>query len=103
MSSHSQPCLLTFIHLSPAFRRDAAARHTLHIYTHIPPMLRRGRRLTRDSVILGSLSNYLVTKSSVPVMVARKRLRKKARRGPERQVNNLSNPAGRSLARARID
>lgn len=36
-------------------------------------------------------------------MVARKRLRKKARRGPERQVNNLSNPTGRSLARARID
>ena len=57
----------------------------------------------RHSVILGSFSNYLVTKSSVPVMVARKRLRKKARRGPERQVNNLSNPAGRSLARARID
>ena len=28
------------------------------------------------SVILGSFSNYLVTKSSAPVMVARKRLRK---------------------------
>lgn len=55
------------------------------------------------SVILGSFSNYLVTKSSVPVMVARKRLRKKTRRGPMKQVNNLSNPAGRSLASAKID
>lgn len=61
------------------------------------------RELTRCSVILGSFSNYLVTKSSVPVMVARKRLRKKSRRGPVRQVNNLSNPMGRSLASAKID
>ena len=36
-------------------------------------------------------------------MVARKRLRKKSRRGPVMQVNNLSNPAGRSLASAKID
>lgn len=57
------------------------------------------------SVILGSFSNYLVTKSSVPVMVARKRLRKssKYKRTAVRQVNNLSNPAARSLANAKID
>ena len=66
-------------------------------------VLRKEKKANSSSVILGSFSNYLVTKSSVPVMVARKRLRKKSRRGPVAQVNNLSNPAGRSLASARID
>lgn len=58
-----------------------------------------------DRVILGSFSNYLVTKSAVPVMVARKRLRKqsKYKRPVPRQVNNLSNPSARSLANAKID
>lgn len=58
-----------------------------------------------SSVILGSFSNYLVTKSSVPVMVARKRLRKhsKYKQKAIRQVNNLSNPTARSLASAKID
>ncbi len=58
------------------------------------------------SVILGSFSNYLVTKSSVPVMVARKRLRKQAkykRLPATHQVNNINNPAARSLANAKID
>lgn len=62
--------------------------------------------LTRNhSVILGSFSNYLVTKSSVPVMVARKRLRKqgKYKRTAVRQVNNLSNPSARSLVNAKVD
>lgn len=57
-------------------------------------------------VILGSFSNYLVTKSSVPVMVARKRLRKqgKFKRVPStHQINNINNPAARSLANAKID
>ncbi|CZT41021.1 uncharacterized protein RSE6_00700 [Rhynchosporium secalis] len=56
-------------------------------------------------VILGSFSNYLVTKSSVPVMVARKRLRKhmKYRRPAIRLANNLANPAVRGLAAAKID
>jgi nucleotide-binding universal stress UspA family protein len=57
-------------------------------------------------VILGSFSNYLVTKSSVPVMVARKRLRKqgKYKRVPStHQINNIHNPAARSLASAKID
>ncbi|POR35160.1 Uncharacterized protein TPAR_04646 [Tolypocladium paradoxum] len=64
----------------------------------------RGRSALKG-VILGSFSNYLVTKSSVPVMVARKRLRKqsKYKRTAVRQVNNLSNPAARSLANAKID
>ena len=35
----------------------------------------RGRSAVKG-VLLGSFSNYLVTKSSVPVMVARKKLRK---------------------------
>ncbi|KAL2075624.1 hypothetical protein VTL71DRAFT_567 [Oculimacula yallundae] len=56
-------------------------------------------------VILGSFSNYLVTKSSVPVMVARKRLRKhtKYKRPAIRLANNLANPAVRGLAAAKID
>lgn len=57
------------------------------------------------SVILGSFSNYLVTKSSVPVMVARKRLRKqfKYKKMGVTQVNNINNPTARSLANAKID
>lgn len=57
------------------------------------------------SVILGSFSNYLVTKSSVPVMVARKRLRKqsKYKKMALTQVNNINNPTARSLANAKVD
>ncbi|KAM7223975.1 hypothetical protein V8F06_000448 [Rhypophila decipiens] len=65
----------------------------------------RGRSALKG-VILGSFSNYLVTKSSVPVMVARKKLRKQSRykRLPAtHQVNNINNPAARSLANAKID
>ncbi|KAK7402389.1 hypothetical protein QQX98_011854 [Neonectria punicea] len=64
----------------------------------------RGRSALKG-VILGSFSNYLVTKSSVPVMVARKRLRKqgKYKRADVKQVNNLSNPSAKSLANAKID
>lgn len=64
----------------------------------------RGRSALKG-VILGSFSNYLVTKSSVPVMVARKRLRKqsKYKQKAVKQINNLSNLATRSLANAKID
>ncbi|KAK0707429.1 hypothetical protein B0H67DRAFT_494958 [Lasiosphaeris hirsuta] len=65
----------------------------------------RGRSALKG-VILGSFSNYLVTKSSVPVMVARKRLRKqnKYKRLPAtHQINNINNPTARSLANAKID
>ncbi|KAI0477400.1 hypothetical protein GGR56DRAFT_637148 [Xylariaceae sp. FL0804] len=64
----------------------------------------RGRSALKGT-LLGSFSNYLVTKSSVPVMVARKRLRKKSKYQPPplRQVNNLANPDARSLETARID
>ncbi|KAI6354570.1 hypothetical protein MCOR25_008554 [Pyricularia grisea] len=64
----------------------------------------RGRSALKG-VILGSFSNYLVTKSSVPVMVARKRLRKqsKYKRTLVPQVNLLTNPTARSLANAKID
>ena len=58
-------------------------------------------------VLLGSFSNYLVTKSSVPVMVARKKLQKpnsKSRLPHVRLANNLT-PAKttKSLADAKID
>ncbi|KAK8015078.1 hypothetical protein PG990_008374 [Apiospora arundinis] len=64
----------------------------------------RGRSALKGT-LLGSFSNYLVTKSSVPVMVARKRLRKKSKYQPPptRQINNLSNPSARSLQMARVD
>ncbi|KAF2137026.1 uncharacterized protein K452DRAFT_236614 [Aplosporella prunicola CBS 121167] len=63
----------------------------------------RGRSALKG-VLLGSFSNYLVTKSSVPVMVARKRLRKhsKYKRTNMRFSNVLNNPAGK-LAAAKID
>ncbi|KAF4992218.1 hypothetical protein FGRMN_7349 [Fusarium graminum] len=62
----------------------------------------RGRSALKG-VILGSFSNYLVTKSSVPVMVARKRLRKQGKYIGLKPVNNLSNLSARSLANAKID
>ncbi|KAF2021029.1 hypothetical protein BU24DRAFT_13561 [Aaosphaeria arxii CBS 175.79] len=63
----------------------------------------RGRSALKG-VLLGSFSNYLVTKSSVPVMVARKRLRKhsKYKRKNLRLSNVLTNPTGR-LANAKVD
>ncbi|KAF1845240.1 uncharacterized protein K460DRAFT_355080 [Cucurbitaria berberidis CBS 394.84] len=63
----------------------------------------RGRNALKG-VLLGSFSNYLVTKSSVPVMVARKRLRKhsKYKRQNVRMSNVLTNPSDR-LANAKID
>jgi len=63
----------------------------------------RGRSALKG-VLLGSFSNYLVTKSSVPVMVARKRLQKpnsKNRIPNVRLANNLT-PSDR-FASARID
>jgi len=63
----------------------------------------RGRSALKG-VILGSFSNYLVTKSSVPVMVARKRLRKhsKYKRPSIKLANNLT-AGGRGLMAARVD
>ena len=53
----------------------------------------RGRSALKG-VLLGSFSNYLVTKSSVPVMVARKKLRKHAKfkKTNIRLSNNLQRP-----------
>jgi hypothetical protein len=55
------------------------------------------------SVLLGSFSNYLVTKSSIPVMVARRKLKKHAKykNANIRLSNNLINP--KKLATAKID
>ncbi|KAK2746802.1 hypothetical protein FQN57_002844 [Myotisia sp. PD_48] len=62
----------------------------------------RGRSALKG-VLLGSFSNYLVTKSSVPVMVARKKLRKHAKykNTHVRLSNNLTTP--KKLANAKID
>ncbi|PGH08726.1 hypothetical protein AJ79_05917 [Helicocarpus griseus UAMH5409] len=62
----------------------------------------RGRSALKG-VLLGSFSNYLVTKSSVPVMVARKKLRKhtKFKTTNMRMSNNLTTP--KKLAYAKID
>jgi hypothetical protein len=68
--------------------------------------LRNGSLTTNldNRVILGSFSNYLVTKSSVPVMVARKKLRKhtKYKRPAVKLANNLA-PSGKGLSLARVD
>ncbi|PGH08523.1 hypothetical protein AJ80_07843 [Polytolypa hystricis UAMH7299] len=62
----------------------------------------RGRSAIKG-VLLGSFSNYIVTKSSVPVMVARKKLRKHAKLKTTnvRLSNNLTTP--KKLAFAKID
>ena len=54
----------------------------------------RGRGALKG-VLLGSFSNYLVTKSSVPVMVARKKLhgKKKFKRRDVQHANNLGGEA----------
>ncbi|KAF2400690.1 adenine nucleotide alpha hydrolases-like protein [Trichodelitschia bisporula] len=65
----------------------------------------RGRSALKG-VLLGSFSNYLVTKSSVPVMVARKKLRKhsKLKHGNLRLSNMLPTPSsGRKLETANIE
>ena len=69
----------------------------------------RGRSALKG-VLLGSFSNYLVTKSSVPVMVARKKLKKHAKmKTPRvRLANNLTTPVmasgiSRRLSNAKID
>ncbi|KXT17083.1 hypothetical protein AC579_4360 [Pseudocercospora musae] len=58
----------------------------------------RGRSAVKG-VLLGSFSNYLVTKSSVPVMVARKKLRKHSKTAAKRNKDGTSIPytnSGRS-------
>ncbi|KAL4910054.1 hypothetical protein BDW74DRAFT_144331 [Aspergillus multicolor] len=59
----------------------------------------RGRGALKG-VLLGSFSNYLVQNSSVPVMVARKKLKKKSKTNV-RLSNNLTAP--KKLAAARVD
>ncbi|GIJ88975.1 hypothetical protein Asppvi_007903 [Aspergillus pseudoviridinutans] len=62
----------------------------------------RGRSALKG-VLLGSFSNYLVMNSSVPVMVARKKLRKqtKNKKTIVRLSNNLATP--KKLAFAKVD
>jgi len=63
------------------------------------------------NVVMGSFSNYLVQKSSIPVMVARKRLKKahhaKISSQQIRMTNNLTpfsiSGKRKSLTQARID
>ncbi|KAL8730292.1 MAG: hypothetical protein Q9166_004175 [cf. Caloplaca sp. 2 TL-2023] len=65
----------------------------------------RGRGALKGT-LLGSFSNYLVSKSSIPVMVARKKLhgRKAKNVNPTiRLANNLMPTADSRLTRARID
>jgi Universal stress protein family len=65
----------------------------------------RGRSAIKG-VLLGSFSNYLVTKSSVPVMVARKKLRKhsKAFNPTNMRLSNvLAKPSHDRLKTAKID
>lgn len=80
-------------------------RHVLtEIIDHVNPTLvilgSRGRSAIKG-VLLGSFSNYIVERSSVPVMVARKKLHKTKNKGLNvRLSNNLK--AG-SLSSAKVD
>lgn len=62
----------------------------------------RGRSNVKG-VLLGSFSNYILQKSSVPTMVARQKLRKhaKAKGAAFRLSNNLQRP--NRLTAARVD
>jgi len=64
----------------------------------------RGRSQVKN-VLLGSFSNYLVTKSSVPVMVARKKLKKsKSFKHRNIRLSNVLQPSStRKLANANIE
>ncbi|KAI9867820.1 MAG: hypothetical protein M1813_007642 [Trichoglossum hirsutum] len=62
----------------------------------------RGRSALKG-VLLGSFSNYLVTKSSVPVMVARRKLRKHSKYRTNIRLSNNLNLRGKTLAAAKID
>ncbi|KAK7179777.1 hypothetical protein DPSP01_003251 [Paraphaeosphaeria sporulosa] len=64
----------------------------------------RGRNALKG-VLLGSFSNYLVTKSSVPVMVARKRLRKHSKyKRKNLRLSNVISPSNNGrLVNAKID
>ncbi|KAK9238908.1 hypothetical protein V1525DRAFT_399844 [Lipomyces kononenkoae] len=63
----------------------------------------RGRSALKG-VLLGSFSNYLVTKSSVPVMVARKKLKKsKHHRRTMPKFNNNLREGVSSLSLAKVD
>ncbi|KAL8674728.1 MAG: hypothetical protein Q9168_000886 [Polycauliona sp. 1 TL-2023] len=65
----------------------------------------RGRGALKGT-LLGSFSNYLVAKSSIPVMVARKKLRGRKAKGVNptvRLANNLIPTTDSRLTRARID
>ncbi|KAH0544371.1 hypothetical protein FGG08_001512 [Glutinoglossum americanum] len=62
----------------------------------------RGRSALKG-VLLGSFSNYLVTKSSVPVMVARRKLRKHSKYRTNIRLSNNLNLHGKTLAAAKID
>jgi hypothetical protein len=65
----------------------------------------RGRSAIKG-VLLGSFSNYLVTKSSVPVMVARKKLRKhnKSFKPANIRLSNVlsSNPSSNPTINSRL-
>ncbi|KAK9379575.1 uncharacterized protein V2V93DRAFT_373083 [Kockiozyma suomiensis] len=62
----------------------------------------RGRSAIKG-VLLGSFSNYLVTKSSVPVMVARKKLKKSKHQAiPAKFSNNLREGVS-NLSMAKVD
>jgi nucleotide-binding universal stress UspA family protein len=83
-----------------------SARHVLtDIIDHVSPTLvilgSRGRSALKG-VLLGSFSNYIVERSSVPVMVARRKLQKTKNRGLNvRLANNLRSHG--TLRTAKVD
>ncbi|ANB15664.1 Usp (universal stress protein) family protein, implicated in meiotic chromosome segregation [Sugiyamaella lignohabitans] len=93
------------VHVAIEVLHCKSARHALtDITDHVSPTLvilgSRGRSALKG-VLLGSFSNYIVERSSVPVMVARRKLQKAKNKGLNvRLANNLRHG---TLSTAKID
>lgn len=83
--------------------RSALKGYTSHVPSTVIPTPDIPTANISFRVLLGSFSNYLVTKSSVPVMVARRKLKKHAKdkKINPRLSNNLLTPS--RLETAKID
>ncbi|KAF5094833.1 hypothetical protein D0Z00_003376 [Geotrichum galactomycetum] len=85
-----------------------APKHVLmSVIDHVKPTMvvmgSRGRNALKG-VLLGSFSNYIVERSNVPVMVARRKLQKSKHKDLNpRLANNLRDHDGEQLSHAKVD
>ena len=79
----------------------------MSVIDHVKPTMvvmgSRGRNALKG-VLLGSFSNYIVERSNVPVMVARRKLQKSKHKDLNpRLANNLRDHEGEQLSHAKVD